>query len=175
MSLIAPYDESIFPSDLSKNPSQLTPTAFPFGIMNSGRTSLCATYQLSSAELKALQTTAILLAAAPGAGFALMPKAMISQYKFLTTAYTLGNADNIFQIEYVGKTTNLLSQPAVGLVDQVVSEIANANKAVVGGIIAQTNRENLGLEVKLTGTTPALTLGLGSLVISLDYEVLKLV
>jgi len=175
MSSISAYDASIFPSDLSKNPSLLKPTAFTHGLLAGGRFSLRATYQLSSAQLLALQTTAIVLAAAPGAGFALMPTALTSQYKYLTTAYTLGNADNIFQIEYVGKTTNLLSQPAAGLVDQVVNEIAMANKAVVGGIIAQTNRENLGLEVKLTGTAAALTLGVGTLVLSLDYDILPLV
>src|SRR5229473_1105268 len=142
MSLIAPYDESIFPMDLSKNPSQLTPTAFPAGIMASGRFPLRTTYQLSSAELKALQTTAIQLAPAPGVGFALVAKSMVLQYKFLTTAYTIGNADNIFQIEYTGKTTNVLSTLATGLVDQVVNKIVDAHKAVAGVIIAQSNREN---------------------------------
>src|SRR5258708_20969102 len=175
MALIQPYDGSIFPMDLSKNPSQLTPTVFMAGVMSSGRFSLRATYQLSSAELKALQTTAVQLAPAPGVGFALMAQSMILQYKFLTTAYTIGNADNVFQIEYTGKTTSIISTLATGLVDQVVNEIVNAHKAVAGAIIAQSNRENLGLEVKLTGTTPALTLGLGSVVLSLYYEVLRLV
>lgn len=165
MSLITPYDSSDYPN--------FSTTAFPNGVLTSGKLALQVAYLLSSAELKALQTTAILLAATPGAGFMLDPRAMLLQYKFLTTAYTIANADNNFQIEHVGKTTNLMKTVATGLVDQVVNEIVNVPPATPA-IITQTNRENLGLELKLVGTTPALTLGLGSVLVVLAYDVVKL-
>jgi len=175
MPLIATYDGSIFPQDLTKNPSQLSPTAFPFGTLNSGELNLQVAYQLTTAQLLALQTTAVQLVSAPGLLFALMPKFMSVQYKFGGTAFTIGNADNAFQVEYTGKTTNLVKTNATGLVDQGSDQIIDAAISDAGSVIARTNRENLGLEVKLTGTTPALTLGNGSVIINLNYDVLRLV
>jgi hypothetical protein len=175
MPLIPTYDASLFPMDLTKNPSQLTPTAFPSGLMGSGEFTLQLAYQLTSAQLLALQTTAVQLAPAPGLLFALMPKFMSVQYKFGGTAYTIGNADNAFQIEYTGKATNLLKTNATGLVDQASDQVIDVAITDVGSVISRANRENLGLEVKLVGTTPALTLGNGTVVLNLNYDVLKLV
>lgn len=158
------------------------PTSLPTGLVQRGRLTQQQAWILSSAQLKALQTTAITLAGAPNAGVGLVPKApgagyllkptnLFLEYIFNTTAYTIANADNAFQIEYVGKTTNLLKTNATGLVDQVASEIIGIAPAVAGTVISLANSVNLGLEIKLVGTTPALTLGDGLLLVVLDYDV----
>lgn len=175
MPAIAPYDESIFPLDVTKNPSGLTPTAFPFGLLVSGKLNMRSTYTLSVAQLKALQTTAVQLVAAPGVGFTLVPFQCVLQFKFATTAYTIGNADNAFQIEYTGKSTNIVKTNATGLVDQASSQLIMVSPAVAGTVFSQANSTNLGLEIKLVGTTPALTLGDGLVNVSLDYGVLPLI
>lgn len=167
MALIPTYDSSNYPTSIS-------PTSFPYSIVSGGKLTTQLVYNVSSAQLLALQTTAIALVAALGASWAIVPNSMALQYKFGTTAYTIGNADNKFQIEYTGKATNLLSALATGLVDQVVNEIVIAKPAVAGANFAQTNMANLGLELKLTGTTPALTLGDGTLIVTVGYEVLVL-
>lgn len=175
MPQIPPYDASLFPLDLNKNPSTLLPTAFPNGLLAAGKLNLRSTYTLSAAQLKALQTTAVQLASAPGVGFTLVPFELILQFKFVTTAYTIGNADNAFQIEYTGKTTNIVKTNATGLVDQASSDFIMVSPAVAGTVFTQANSSNLGLEIKLVGTTPALTLGDGLVNVSLDYCVLPLI
>lgn len=175
MPQITPYDASIFPLDVNKNPSGLTPTALPNGILDAGKFDLRSTYTLTSAQLKVLQTTAVQLAAAPGAGFVLVPFRLTVQYEFVTTAYTIGNADNAFQIEYTGKSVNIVKTNATGLVDQTNDTYIVVAPAVVGTVFAESASFNLGLEVKLVGTTPALTLGDGLVNISLDYNVLPLI
>jgi hypothetical protein len=169
MSLIPTYDGASYLG--YQNPS---PTALPFGLANGGRLAIQAVYVLSSAQLLALGSTAVQIVPAPGVGFALIPESMTLQYKFNTTAYTIANPDNAFQIEYTGKTTNLLKINATGLVDQTVNTISTAMITDAGQDIAQTNEANLGLEIKLTGTAPALTLGAGTLALTLRYDVLVL-
>jgi hypothetical protein len=175
MTQIAPYDASIFPLNLVANPSQLTPTALPFGCILGGRLSLRSTYTLTSAQLKALQTTAVQLAPAPGPLLVLVPTQLMLQFKFVTTTYTIGNADNAFQIEYTGKATNIQKTNATGLVDQATSQLIRVEPAVAGTVIAQTNAVNLGLEIKLVGTAPALTVGDGLVNVSLDYDIVPLI
>src|SRR5262249_1531283 len=133
-------------------------TGWNNGIESAGIPILGAFYQLSSTQLKALQTTAVLLVPAPGnATLMYIVKKLTLQYLFNTTAYPIGNADNIFRIEYVGKTTSLAQANATGLVDQTASTVVSVGSNAAGNI-AQTNAANLGLEIKLAGTTPALTL-----------------
>ena len=150
------------------------PTSSGTGVISQGLLNVQAVYTLSSAQLLALQTTAVQIVIAPGAGFAVIPTSITAQYKFNTTAYTIANADNALQIEYTGKTTNLVKVLATGLADQTVNEITTVWPAVAGTDLAQTNEANLGLEVKLTGTTPALTLGDGTITLTLRYTVLVL-
>jgi len=152
-----------------------TLTGFPNGVCSMGFPALGVTYVLTTAQLLALQTTAVTLVAAPGATNILIPDAITLKYKFGTTAFTIGNADNYFRISYHGKTTNLFpstgagSMLATGLVDQTASTILSVRPSNAGAI-AETNCANLGLDIQLEGTTPALTLGDGSLHISLRYS-----
>jgi len=110
----------------------------------------------------------------PTGGYAFYPVDMSAQYQFVTTAYTIANADNAIQIEFVGKATALLSLLVTGLVDQAASTLAVNNRTSPGAKIARTNCANLGLEVKLIGTTPALTLGDGTLHLKGFYRIIPL-
>lgn len=158
------------------------PTSWPSGLVISGIgvNAICVT--LTSAQLLNLQNVAVQLANAPGlppkgfgSSLVLVPIQMYLQYLFGGTAYTIGNADNRFQIEYTGKAVNLLSGLATGLVDQAANTVQGPDTPPVAGIInPQVNAANLGLEVKLAGTTPALTLGTGTLVLTLEYEIIVL-
>jgi len=157
------------------------PTVFPSGLVIAGVMSNAICVTLTSAQLLALNATAIQLANAPGTppkGFGssivLLPTFLYLQYIYNSTAYTIGNADNRFQIEYTGKAVNLLSGLATGLVDQAANTVEGTWSPVAGNIIAQANVANLGLEVKLVGTTPALTLGNGTVVLTMEYDAIIL-
>jgi hypothetical protein len=178
----------IVPEALNQFWEQFSLSGWPNGTIEGTIPRCGVTYQLSSAQLLALQTTAVLLVPPPAtpsglgnlvppAGYAFIPTSLRAEYVFLTagTAYTIGNADNAFQIEYVGKTTALLSLTATGLVDQTASTIALTQGTPTANLkISVANAANLGLEVKLAGTTPALTLGTGSVYLTLGYTILPL-
>jgi hypothetical protein len=154
-----------------------TLTGLPNGVCSMGFPYGGATYVLTTAQLLALQTTAVVLV--PGAVYGkniLIPNAITLKYKFNTTAFTVGNADNYFRVSYHGKTTNLYpitgagSLLATGLVDQTASTILTVQPANVGAI-AEANCQNLSLDIQLEGTTPALTLGDGALHVCLRYTI----
>lgn len=158
-------------------------TGFPNGTVEGVYPVLSTRYVLSAAQLKALQTTAVLLVAppvtgggiiTPPGGYAFIPTSLRAEYQFNTTAYTIANADNAFQIEYVGKTTALLSMTVTGLVDQTASTFALNPTTTSAAKIALTNMANLGLEIKLVGTTPALTLGDGTVHLAMSYTIFPL-
>jgi len=159
---------------------QFALTGFPNGVDLHGFGVRAATFQLTSANLLALQTTAITLVAppmlgggitTPPGGYVFFPVQLLAEYVFGGTAYTIANADNAFQIEYVGKSTALLSMLVTGLVDQTASTQARNLATNPGPKISLANSANLGLEVKLIGTTPALTLGNGTVNLYLQYGV----
>ena len=178
---ITSYDEDAFAA-LTGNTANNAPTNFPTGVLQRGRLGQQQAWILSSAQLKALQTTAITLIAAPnssvlavpkapGIGYLLKPLALFLEFIFNTTTYTIANADNAFQLEYVGKTTSLIKSNATGLVDQAASSWIEAKTPVAGQVLSTVNSVNLGVELKLVGTTPALTLGDGLLLVVVDYDV----
>ena len=155
-------------------------TQFQTGISSMGVPAMGAQVVLTSAQLKALQTTAIVLFPSPSTvqidgvvNLVLFPKRIAVEYKFVTTAYTLGNADNAIQVEYVGKAVALVTVPAAGLVDQVASRFVTVGPVAVGNE-ALTACANLGFELKLVGTTPALTLGDGTVSVSLEFSAFAL-
>lgn len=170
------------PEALNQFWQQFQLAGYPNGIVQGTIASdLSVTLQLTTAQLLALQTTAVQLVAAPvtsggtislpPGGFLYVPTTLTADYDFEGTAFTIGNADNAFQIEYTGKSTSLLSMTVTGLVDQVADTVATNFAAATGTKFALTNAANLGLEVKLVGTTPALTLGNGNVYLNLLYNV----
>jgi len=173
MPVITPPDAEVF------QPANFF-TGYPKGELVGGVGHLAVTYKLTSAQLLALPGTIVQLVPAPGlapkglgSSIVLIPTRLVLQYLFNTTAYTLGNADNKFQIEYTGKSTALIQAACAGTVDQIVNEYITAG-AIAAGILAQTAVANLGLEVTLVGTAPALTLGDGTVVLTLMYDVVVL-
>src|ERR1700741_4488127 len=107
------------------------PTSFgQGGIMVGGVMFSSVTITLTSAQLLTLAATPAQLLNAPGlppkglgSSLVLVPTVMYLQYVFGGTAYTLGNADNKFQVEYTGKTVNLISSLAANLVDQAANSV----------------------------------------------------
>lgn len=174
----------VSPETLNQFWDQFDLSGFPNGVVEGTDAHLGMRIVLTSAQLLALQTTAVQLVAAPVStglgnlvppkGYLLQPTSIKAEYQFNTTAYTIGNADNALQIEFTGKTTALLSMTVTGLVDQTASTIALGATTVSTAKIALTNCANLGLEVKLVGTSPALTLGDGTVHLALNYAILPL-
>jgi hypothetical protein len=135
--------------------------------------------QLSSAQLLALQSTAVTVVPAAsigGSGWQIYPTSIYAEYVYNSTAYTIGNADNAFSLEYVGKATSVGKMLCTGLVDQAATTLCGGSASIlVGPNIAKTNVVNLGLEMKLTGTTPALTLGNGVVNFMIGYDLVTVV
>jgi hypothetical protein len=157
-------------------------TAFPLGLSIGSVGRATVAYQLTTAQLLALGATPVQLVPAPGVppkGFGrqlvLLPVRLRAEYIFNATAFTLGNADNVFQIEYTGKAVSLIQAAAAGLVDQVADRFVSIGVPIAVGNEAFSAAAGLGLEVNLTGTTAALTLGDGSVVLTLTYDVVVLV
>jgi hypothetical protein len=164
--------------------SAFSPTGFPTGAMLGAALRTTVAWQLASADLLALPGTKIQLVPSPtaqppavpgtsGSNYILIPGRTYFQYQFKTTAYTLGNADNAFQIEYTGKAVALVTQAANGLVT-LGSSAGVASAQVNAGILTTANSANLGLELTLVGTAPALTLGDGLVYVTMEYSVVTI-
>jgi hypothetical protein len=157
------------------------PTSYIGGLVVGGVMSGAVCITLTSAQLLALAATAIQLLNAPvgppkgfGSALVLNPTALFADYVFGGTAYTLGNADNKVQLEYTGQAANLISVAANGLLTAAVNTFAS-NVQQAAQNIARTAGANLGIEAKLTGTTPGLTLGTGTLTLTLKYDMYILI
>ena len=142
-------------------------------------------FPLTNAQLLALQTTAVQLVAPPVTsglgniippnGYLYVPTTLTVEYRFATAGFTLGNADNRLQIEYTGQSVNMISMLATGLLTLGSSAVATNVAPTPGPITTLATSANLGLEVKLAGTTPALTVGGGTAVIHLLYNIYVLI
>jgi hypothetical protein len=152
-------------------------TQLPYGV-NSMNIPVCGSLvTVTSAQLLALPGTKLQIVDAPrlASGAAnlhnvLLPKKLFVEYFYGGTAYTIAVDDNDFQIEYTGKSVALMTVPATGLVDQTASTVV-AVSSLAAGNLAVTNCAGLGLELTLVGTTPALTLGNGTLYLTLEYTI----
>lgn len=174
------------PEQLSQYFQQFSADGFPSGMVNCGVMSDCAAvYQLSNAQLLALAATPVQILAPPQVtglpsylvppnGFLYVPTTLTLQNKFGGTVFTIGNANNILQLEYTGQATSMLSILATGILDQNTNKLGTNLSAATGPIVAPATGVNLGLEVKLTGTTPALTLGTGTAILTVLFNIYAL-
>lgn len=155
-------------------------TNYPSGVNSRKRPVMGSAVVLTSAQLLALQTTAVVIEPSPSTlavagkvNLLLVVEGMTLEYVFNSVAYTIGNADNAFQLEYIGKAVALASATATGLVDQGASTNISV-LASAAGKLSNANSANLGFELKLVGTTPALTLGNGTLKCVVRWSVVAL-
>jgi hypothetical protein len=108
---------------------------------------------------------------APGANLVLAAVSWTLQYRYNTTAFTLGNPDNSLISDYgtvTAESTNEAYFGVAGLVDQVVNMVGTG--AFYSYPLAQTSVSNTPIRLSLVGTTPALTLGDGSVVVTVRYH-----
>jgi hypothetical protein len=132
-----------------------------------------AVITLTSAQLLAIQTTAVQVLPAPPPGYAIILRNAMFNYVYGTTAYTIGNANNVLQFEYTGKSTSLLQASVTGLADQTANGLI-AGSSPLTTELASTAVTGLGLEIKLTGSSAALTLGNGTIAVIFDYSLLSI-
>jgi hypothetical protein len=137
--------------------------------------------EVSSAQLLALPGTPVPLIPAPGVGFVIMIQDFFLRYIFKTTPYTPGNADNFFDVFYNSSVSysNAMGfgYNLTGLVDQTENMIdwqswANTVTQEGGdyGPIPQSQMENQGMNLNVYGTDAGMTLGDGTLEITLYYQ-----
>ncbi len=108
---------------------------------------------------------------APGASKLIQAVSITFQYKYNTTAYTLGNVDNVFAVDYAGLalgSTNEAYSGAAGLVDQTANTISS--NIFYAYPLAEADTANKDLVIGLGGTSPALTLGDGTVYVTVAYH-----
>jgi hypothetical protein len=164
--------------------NQFRLTGFPNGIDLHGCSRVGMTYQLTSAQLLALNTpTPVSIVPAPVTslvpvppnGYAFRPYALSAEYVAGTTAYTLAGTNPAINVVYHGKTTALLTIAATGFIDQTSDQVEYVNAVSPGGPFTLANCQNLGLDVVIGGTaTPGFTTGNGYVNLFLEYGVICL-
>lgn len=130
---------------------------------------ISTSFTLSAAQLKALRGTPVTLLAAPGAGLAYIPKSVVYEYNFLTTAFTIPDVGN-FVINQGAVAINT-AFAATGFINQTVSKLAFAPIPALGST-SVTSLVNQAITVKNDSATAEWTLGLGNVVITLTYAIL---
>lgn len=171
----------ISPEALMQFWQQFQLQGYPNGVVQGTIASdLSVSLLLSSAQLLALNTTAVQLVAPPVTsggtislpprGFLFVPTTLTLEYIFGGTAYTIAGTTPVIQVEYTGKAVSLVSVSPTGLVDQAVNTQTTNLAPATGPIASLANSANLGLEVKLGGTTPSLTLGNGTVWVHMLYN-----
>lgn len=137
-----------------------------FGIGQDLSTPLVVKIDLSSADILAADTTPIPVAAAAGAGYALMPISMAYRFTYGSVAYV--NTGSMV----LKSTTKSTSDPFLAIAFNIFQATANRS----GSLPANTGTgidaivENDGLELKLT---TALATGDGTLTVWVTYSVIE--
>jgi hypothetical protein len=153
------------------------PTSYGSGIVVGGVMMKSIVVTLTSAQLLNLAATPVQILNAPGlppkgfgSSLVIVPETLYAQYTFGGTAYTLGNADNVVRLEHTGQAASLIQVPANGLLTAAVNTVS-INQPQASANLAQSVVANLGIEAKVTGTTPGLTVGNGTLTLTFQYFV----
>ena len=137
-------------------------------------------FTLSSAQVLALRATPVQILAAPGFGAMYLVGAVVYQYKFVTTPYTVDGSGNQYLCVYAGTQPTLATLgnsytyiSSTGFMDQGASQVfqgAGLTRA------AQTVFDNGGRFVALPSDCAAEMLaGDGTLTVSAEYATVALV
>jgi hypothetical protein len=138
-----------------------------------------ATVIVSSADLLALPGVKPIIVPAPGAGKVVLILSLLVRYIFGTIPYTLGNADNQLSLVYNGG--NVIVPPifAASFLDQSANQIEITSFTQLDGIgdsgvAPEASIANSPIKLDLIGTTPALTLGDGTLEFLISSQIFTL-
>ena len=151
------------------------PTITTIGIISaSGGSSAfsSATVTVTSAQLKALNTTSVQLVAGV-AGHYFSPIQATVEYVFGTPAYTIvGNPQLDIGIGASGAEQLLSSVGCSNFVDQTFSQVVTLEIATAGSpnVNAVSDVTGLGIYLETTGISGSLTLGNGTLKITVIYQ-----
>ncbi len=153
-------------------PPGATGPAGPTGPAGSG---LSVTVTLTAAQLLALNTTPILLVAAPGAGKFIFPQSFVIELIFGTVAYSTPLSTNNAFINWVGQGINSTNAPIAipGWGVFIKSAFSALLFGSVGNAaataITTASAINQGLQF---GIPNALTLGNGTMKVTLNYSII---
>ena len=182
--MVASY-ENVFPQINTTARNALTPTlgqvifntdvaAFEywngsawFGIGQNLATPLVVKVNLSSADILALNTTPITIAAAPGAGFALMPSFITYRYTFGATAYLLGATIELLSGTKAAGTSSQFAGIAITIMEAAASR--SGGTTTDNAISANAIVENDSLVLK---SPTAFTTGDGTLTVWVTYSLI---
>lgn len=135
-----------------------------FGIGQDLSTPLVVKIDLSSAQLLALDTTAIIVASAAGAGYSIVPSSLVYRFTYGSIQYAAGNI-------VLKNTTASTSNAFLSLSDLVIEAAANRSGSIPAntgtGIAALV--ENDSLELKAVS---AITAGDGTLTVWVTYSII---
>ena len=114
---------------------------------------------------------------AAGAGTIISPKNAVYNYLYNTTPFTIPDPDNALVFDYSllapGSTFEDLASATTGFLDQAFDTVRSYNYFLINAM-DQTSAVNRDLVLGLIGTTPALTVGDGSMKVTVEYTVITL-
>jgi len=137
-----------------------------YGIGQDLSTPLVVKIDLSSAEILALHTTGIEIAAAPGVGYALSPTQALFRYTYGSAAYVNGSGNIV--VKAVSKTT---AQPLLSVSTDLLLNTADRS-GYMAPFVSITNMpiaENDAIEIK---SSNAFTVGDGTLTVWVTYSII---
>lgn len=144
----------------------------PRGEQLIGEASQIRAVTLTNAQLLALKGADVLIAEAPGRGYAIIFEGVSVRHNFKTAAFTL-NAGNL-RI-FLGPSAN--ANPVSADLSAVLSAVATSDiigsPGLATGVLAQALSENLGLFVGNNGTAQY-TVGGGTLDVVVYYTVVQM-
>lgn len=158
-------NQIIFNTDVNRN-EYWNGSAW-LGIGQDISTPLVVKIDLSSADILALNTTPITIAAAPGAGFALMPSSMAYRYTFGSAAYLLGGSIELISNSIAAGTSNSFIVISTTVMRAAANRSGSTATSTGTGVDAIV--ENNSLQLK---TSTAFTTGDGTLTVWVTYSII---
>lgn len=158
-------NQIIFNTDVNRN-EYWNGSAW-LGIGQDVSTPIVVKIDLSSADILALHTTGITVAAAPGAGFAIVPSHMSYRYTFGSAAYLLGGSIELISNSIAAGTSNSFIVISTTVMRAAANRSGSTATSTGTGVDAIV--ENNSLQLK---TSTAFTTGDGTLTVWVTYSII---